>query len=290
MYLVTGVTGHTGGTAASILLDHRVPVRVLVHHEDKAQAWRARGAEVVVGSLEDPSVIERALQGVHGAWVLMPPRYPQPGLLEFHARVADAIARAVKASGVPHVVLLSSVGGELPEGTGPITGLHRAEQTIGSAAPGFTALRAAYFVENWAAMLGQVTSNAVLPSFLTPGAALDMVATRDIGRAAADLLLEGPNDHQVVDLLGPRPWTPEDIAAQLSAAMGRDVRVQPAPLDALVPVLTSIGMDAGNAGLIREMIEALNDGRVTPQRAGVIRFGTLTPQEVLAPMLAAVPA
>jgi len=40
----------------------------------------------------------------------------------------------VKTSGIPHVVLLSSVGAQHAQGTGPIRSLHHAESVIWSAA------------------------------------------------------------------------------------------------------------------------------------------------------------
>src|SRR5438552_3714233 len=53
MYVVTGVTGHTGSVVASKLLDEGKPVRVIVRSEEKGRSWRDRGAEVAVVSLDD---------------------------------------------------------------------------------------------------------------------------------------------------------------------------------------------------------------------------------------------
>lgn len=52
-------------------------------------------------------------------------------------------------------------------------------------------LRAAYFMENWLALVGHAMRSGTLPTFLAPAQRpLAMVATADVGRAAAALLLE----------------------------------------------------------------------------------------------------
>ena len=51
MYVIAGVTGHTGKVAAETLLDAKKPVRVIVRNPKAADAWRARGADVKVALL-----------------------------------------------------------------------------------------------------------------------------------------------------------------------------------------------------------------------------------------------
>ena len=49
---------------------------------------------------------------------------------EDQERQSDAIAKAVKESGLRYAVHLSSYGAHVPEGTGPIAGLHSSEQKL----------------------------------------------------------------------------------------------------------------------------------------------------------------
>ncbi len=137
-------------------------------------------------------------------------------------------------------------------------------------------------------VLGAARANGVLPTFLTPRRAIPMIATRDIGRAAADALLDPPQGVRVVELVGPAEWTPEDVARALTDLIGREVRAQGGPLDAVVPTLTSMGFQPGTAALFREMIGGINRGHVDREHGrGVLRLGTLTLGEVLGPMLKA---
>ena len=58
----------------------------------------------------------------HGAQGVLLPVSPATLSATWSIPGAAAIAAAVKANGVPHVVILSSVGADLPSGTGPIKG------------------------------------------------------------------------------------------------------------------------------------------------------------------------
>src|SRR5947207_113702 len=130
MYLVAGVTGHTGRAAAEALLGNGQKLRVLVREAKQGEPWKARGAEVAVGSLADASSLTQALTGVQGAYLLLPPRYDTEDLLAAHRAMVEAMSQAVRKSGLPHLVQLSSVGAELADGTGPVRSLHHAELTL----------------------------------------------------------------------------------------------------------------------------------------------------------------
>jgi hypothetical protein len=65
---------------------------------------------------------------------MLPPNYQHPKQREFQRAVGTAIAEAISASGVRHLVNPSSIGASLPEGTGPIAGLHEQEERLNALA------------------------------------------------------------------------------------------------------------------------------------------------------------
>lgn len=285
MYVVAGVTGHTGKVVADTLLAHGEKVRVIVRDAKQGKAWRDKGAEVAVASLDSATALTIALTGAKGVYLLVPPRYDSNDMLAAQVPVIDAFAEAIRKSAIPHVVLLSSLGAELAEGTGPIRTLHRAERTLGAASRNITFLRAAYFFENAGSVLG-ATAGGVFPTFITPDLAMPMIATADIGRAAAELLLEPATGTRVVELTSVRPWTQHELAATLTKLTGRTVTAQFAPSEAIVPAMTGMGMSQGVAELFREMIGGINSGAIRAHGTNVVRrFGALTPADVFAPML-----
>jgi uncharacterized protein YbjT (DUF2867 family) len=62
--LVTGAVGGTGRTVTELLLNQGEAVRAMVRTEDeRSQALRDMGAEVVVGNLLDLDSLHRAIDG-----------------------------------------------------------------------------------------------------------------------------------------------------------------------------------------------------------------------------------
>lgn len=229
-YVVFGVTGRTGAAAADALLRSGHPVRVVVRDPAQGRPWAERGAELAVADLTDLASMTRALSRVQGAYVLSPQQYHREDLFERAELMADIAARAAVAADVPRLVALSSVGADRESGTGWI-GMNRMfEQRLREAGVSTIFLRAAYFMENWMPMVGQAVRSGTLPTFLAPPRRpLPMVATVDVGRTAAALLQEEGTGTRVVTLSGPRDYTPDDVAAVVSATIEKPVDVAVLP-------------------------------------------------------------
>jgi len=269
MYAVTGVTGNTGSEVARALLERGKKVRVLVRSAEKGREWAERGAEVREVDLADPRSVADALYGAAAAYLLNPPDLSAVDFLGAQQRLTDAIAEGVEASGVGHLVFLSSVGAHLPGGTGPIRSASYAETRLRGAAAGVTFLRPAYFVTNWAPMIEQAVATGVLPSVLPEDLAIPMVTARDIGHAAADALLDPTAGVRVIELAGREDRSPKDVAGVLAEQLGRSVQVQPIPLAAVGPmVIAALGASESAARLYTEMVSAMVGGGLTFQGAG----------------------
>jgi len=260
MYAVAGVTGHTGGVVAETLQAEGQPLRVIVRDEKKVASWKDRGAEVAVAAVDDEAALTRALSGTKGAYVLLPPDAVTTDFFGSRARMIDAIARAAVNARLPHLVLLSSIGAHLPKGHGPIGALYQAERRFETLGIGTTFVRASYFLENYGAGLPAAKNDGVLPSFLPANLTHAVVTTPDIGRTAAQALLDGPRGRRVVELSGPADVTPADVAAALTELLARAVNVAEAPLDAVVPTFMSFGMSQQMAELYREMYASFIGG------------------------------
>jgi uncharacterized protein YbjT (DUF2867 family) len=286
MYVIAGVTGHTGKVAADTLLAQKQPVRVIVRKPEQGEPWKARGAEVALASLDDEAALTRAFTGAKGAFVLIPPDVTTQDYFGRAERMARAIAAAVTSAKLPHVVLLSSIGAHLPSGTGPIAGLHITEKALAATGAGTTFVRASYFLENYGGVKAAVTGDGVLPSFMPAGFSHEIVATHDIGETAARALLDGPRGQRVIDLTGPKPGTPADVAAAMGKILGRQIKVVEAPLAAVVPTFLSFGMSQQMAELYREMTGAFLDGTIRPDGKGELVRGKVGLEDGLRPLMA----
>jgi NAD(P)H dehydrogenase (quinone) len=80
MYAVTGVTGKVGGELARTLLRAGQPVRAIVRDARKGEAWAARGCELALAEMENPSALAAAFAGATAIFILPPSEFdPEPG-------------------------------------------------------------------------------------------------------------------------------------------------------------------------------------------------------------------
>lgn len=288
MYAIAGVTGHTGSVVARTLLDQGHPIRVIVRDAAKGAPWQARGAEVAVATVEDRHALARALTGVDGAFLLLPPGAPAArSLAAGRAAQITAISAAVREARPGRVVLLSSVGANLAAGTGPIQYLHGLENALRETGVPAIFLRAAFFMENWGGSLASALATGALHYGIRSDVKLPQVATADIGRTAARLLLEPPpKGTRVVEIEGPAPLTLDQTAAVLGKVAGKPVRAVSIPPEAQVEALVGLGMSREEASLLGEMSTAVNEGRLGWEGHEHV-VGTVTLEQRLRELLAA---
>ncbi len=62
--LITGISGFIGLRSAELALAQGIKVRGLQRSADKAEKAQNLGAEVIVGSVTDPTIAYKACQGV----------------------------------------------------------------------------------------------------------------------------------------------------------------------------------------------------------------------------------
>ncbi|MDR4470440.1 MAG: NAD(P)H-binding protein [Nitrospira sp.] len=229
MFVVVGATGNTGSAVVETLLGSKQSVRVVVRSADKGAAWKAKGAEVVVASLDDVSALSKAFEGSQGVYLMIPPNYGATAWLSDQQARMDRAAEAVKKSGVGHVVFLSSIGGQLPDGTGPIRAVHYGEEKLRGSAQHLTILRPSYFMENWAPVIGAAKAQGVLPTYIAPQVKVPMTSTKDIGRIGAERLIASGQGLQIVEMAGPEDYSPDQVASTLGEILGKTVTAQHAP-------------------------------------------------------------
>ncbi len=276
MFVILGVTGQTGKVVAETLLARKQPVRVVVRSAEQGAVWRTKGAEVAAASLDDVPAMTRAVQGAAGLYLLVPPNYGASAWLEEQRRRVDQAAEALKAGGVAHVVFLSSVGAQIPEGTGPIRAVRYGEQQLRAVARHLTVLRPCYFMENWAAGLGMAREQGVLPTFIPPQAKIPMISTGDIGRVAAERLMAGGSGQVIVELAGPEEYSPEQVAMEFGRILERKVAAQAAPLSAVVPTMTSFGFSDEAAKRFEEMYASFSKGTIGYEFPSTVVRGTIS--------------
>jgi uncharacterized protein YbjT (DUF2867 family) len=263
MYVILGASGNTGSIIANFLLSKARKVRVVGRDSGRLQRFVDKGAEAFTADMSDAAALTTAFSGARAAYLLLPPAKSR----EDQERESDAIAKAVKESGLRFAVYLSSYGAQVPEGTGPVAGLHSSEEKL-NAISGLNVLhlRAAYFMENNLAAIGMIHRMGIFGNALLPDVKFPMVATRDVGNYAAQRLLDlAFSGKQTRELLGERDLSMTEATAVIARGIGKpDLRYQQFPYDRVQQVLTQLGVPPKGAAMYIEMYKAINAGVLVP--------------------------
>jgi uncharacterized protein YbjT (DUF2867 family) len=264
MHVILGASGNTGSIIADSLLSKGKKVRVVGRDAGRLQRFVRNGAEAFAATMSDAAALTKAFSGARAAYLMLPPAKSR----EDQERDSDGIAKAVKESGLRYVIHLSSYGAQVPEGTGPVAGLHSSEQKL-SAISGLNVLhlRAAYFMENNLAAIGMIRGIGVFGNALLPDLRVPMAATRDVGYYAAQRLLHLDfSGKQTRELLGERDLSMTEATAVIARGIGKpDLRYEQFPYDQVQQALTQMGVPPKGAALYIEMYKAINAGVLIPQ-------------------------
>ena len=264
-FTITGATGHIGGALAEALLSRGHQVRAVGRTKERLQALLEKGAESYVGSLDDAEFLTRAFTGVDGVFAMIPPSATAENFRAYQNQIGEALATGIKNAGVTHVVNLSSIGGHLAAGTGPIKGLHDNEERFNTLEDvNVLHLRPAFFMENLLFGIDIIKSTGVSGSALDPQVRLPMIATRDIAAVAADLLEQGVfTGRSTRELLGPGDLTMPEATTAIGRAIAKDdLKYVQFPYEAVRAAMLDMGMSSSVVDEIIEMYSGMNTGIV----------------------------
>jgi uncharacterized protein YbjT (DUF2867 family) len=266
---VMGATGRIGLALAQALLARGHAVVAIGRNASKLEALAKKRAQARSASFDDAKALAEAFRGSDAVFAMIPPAYSEDDLLAFQDRAGEAIAKALRTSGVRRLVSLSSTGAQHGEGTGPIRGLHRQEERL-NAVGGLDVLhlRPAYFMENHLWSIPTIRNAGLSGTPISADLAFPQVATGDVAARAAELFdtldWKGPVVHEFG---GPRELTMAEATTVLGRSIGRpDLKYVQFPYSDAEQAMRAMGMKPGIAALMIEMYRGVNEGRVTMEQ------------------------
>lgn len=285
MYAITGITGRVGGAVARALLAKGERVRAVLRNAEKAATWTALGCEIALAEIDDGEALARAFANAEGVFWMVPPAYdPEPGFPETKAQI-DALLYALAKAKPGKIVFLSTIGAQVEEYT-LLNNSKMIEAALRTLSIPRAFLRAGWFMENAAWDLPAAKAGTIR-TFLTPHELqVPMIATADIGNVGASLLRADWVGERIVELEGPRRYSPNDVAAGFAAALGHPVRVDGVPRAEWEAIFRA-GGTRNPLPRIR-MLDGYNEGWIRFEGGKAeAAFGSTTLQSVLDDIVAA---
>jgi uncharacterized protein YbjT (DUF2867 family) len=276
MYTILGATGNIGKKIVETLAAQGEKVRMVARSEGRLRPLVGKYAEAFAGDILDTEFLTQALTGADAVFTLIPPNYTAGDFLSYADKVGESIAKALQNAKIARVVNLSSVGGELSSGTGPITGLHRQEERL-NRIKGLTVvhLRAAYFMENLLGSIGLIRTKGINGGAVRGDLRMPMIATRDIAAFAAERLVKREAGTSTAYLLGPRDLTQAEATTTIGIKIGLpNLQYVTFPYAEAEKGLIAAGLSPDMSRLYVEMGRAFNEGRISVKRENGISTPT----------------
>jgi uncharacterized protein YbjT (DUF2867 family) len=153
---------------------------------------------------------------------MVPPTFSASDWKLHIAGIGKIYAQAIAAAGVKNVVNLSSIGAHMPDGCGPVSGLHYVEQAL-NALEGVNVkhLRPGFFYYNFLANIGMIKHMGIIGGNYGESAKLVLANPADIAEAAAEELLNLSFTGKSIRYVVSDEKTTDEVAAILGAGIGK---------------------------------------------------------------------
>ncbi len=254
MILVTGATGTVGVELVKALTSRGERVRVMVRDSEKAASMLGHAVEIVQGDFGNPQTFDAALRDVDKVFLLSPPS-PQTG--EQHGKFVES----AKQAGVQHIVRLSVLPAD-PDSPIAIGRWHgEADQHVIDSGIAYTLLRPAYFMQNQLMSAGTIASQGAIYGMLGDGK-VGHIDTRDVAEVAAAVLTGEGHEGKVYPLTGPESLSMTEVAARLSAALGKEVKYVNVAPDQVRAAIIGMGAPEFMADGLVELYMMISQGMV----------------------------
>ncbi len=227
MVLVTGATGKVGRNVVSGLIRRGAPVTALVRDPDRAGL--PDGVEVVPGDLTKPDELAERLGGVQDVFLVWP-----FWTAERAAEVVDMLASHARRI----VYLSAEAASQRPSSVWALV-----ERSIERAAAAWTILRPTGFAANTLMWADQIRQGDVV-RWAYGQAARSLIDERDIAEVAVLALTQDELIGARHVLTGPATITQAEQVQAIGAALGRNLRWEEIPRDALHDELSGIPQTA----------------------------------------------
>ena len=252
--LVTGATGNVGSILIPILTNLGADVRALTRDESKAQGLKDKGAEVVVGDLENTHTLDDAFRGVDKVLLITPPNSNQV------IQAKNGI-EAAKRAGSPFILRLSAGAFKEAPGALPrVSAQHdEIDEILKASGLPYTIIKPGFFIQNTMMAAQTVASEGVVYLPMKDGK-IGMIDVRDIVDVAVKVLTEDGYEGKSYTLTGPASISFHDVVAALSKVLGKQVNYVDVPLEAGRQGMISMGLSEWFADAMTEYFQAFSEG------------------------------
>ncbi|WP_374163178.1 SDR family oxidoreductase [Arcticibacter sp. MXS-1] len=249
MILVTGATSVIGQKLCQLLAENKKAFRAMCRKEDQLEKFRKQGIDAVLGNFEDPESLRSAIKGCNTLFLVSPPNENQ---LECETKAIDV----AKQEQIAYIVRVSASDANLRSSVPWAKAHAHIDHHLRASGIAWTILKPTAFMQNFLTMTKPI-SKGFLPQVGGKGL-VGYIDAQDIGRVAYHVLTQENHKRATYYLNGPEALGMNDIASQLSDAIGKTIRYVNLPSFAFRILLRATGASRWLAnGLIEHYAEVV---------------------------------
>lgn len=250
MILVTGAGGKTGKAVLKALVARNAAVRALVrsttHHADLETIGVS---DIVVGNMDDPHALPRALHGASAVYHICPNMSP------LELPFAKAIVAAANAEGIKRLVYHSVLHPRIEAMPHHWAKLRVEEMLFGSGLD-ITILQPTAYMQNTLAEWDRMKRDGIYRVPYPIETKLSLVDLDDVAEAAALALTEDGHIGATYELVGTQPMNQSEIAEAFGRALNKTVRAEAESAEIWERRARGAGMDEYQLQTLIKMFQA----------------------------------
>ncbi len=255
--VVTGATGRLGRLVVEALLERGVaPSEIVATGRDiqKIKDLADRGVTVRRADFDDPDGLAAAFAG--GDKLLLVSTSTVGRRLAGHRAAIDA----ARTAGVS-LVAYTSITRANTSGIKLAVEHRETEQYLRDSGVPFTFLRNSWYLENYTSGISGYLEHGTVAGSAGDGR-VSAATLADYAQACAAVLTTEGHAGAVYELGGDEAFTLAELAAQLSAASGREITYTDMPVQQFAELLTAVGLPQDYAGILADADQGLGRGEL----------------------------
>jgi uncharacterized protein YbjT (DUF2867 family) len=250
MILVTGAGGKTGIAVIKALVARGAAVRALVRSPAHEAALTILGvAEVVVGTMDDPDAVARAVRGAEAIYHICPNVSPHE--VSFAKALVDSAAR----SGVPRLVYHSVLHPQI-EAMPHHWNKLRVEELLFATTLDVTILQPAAYMQNCLGEWDRMVKHGIYRVPYPIETRLSLVDLDDVADAASIMLTDAGHSAATYELVGTPPLSQVEIAEAFGGVLKKPVRAEAESNESWDHRARAAGMDDHSRETLIKMFRA----------------------------------
>jgi len=260
--IITGSLGNISKPLAETLLAKGHSVVVISTDQKKQTAIEALGAHAAIGSVTDVGFLTVTFTGADAVYAIVPPNFAAPDPIAYYEQIGYSYREAIRASGIKRVVVLSSWGAHLAEGTGIIVGSHRVEEIFKKLeGVAITFLRPCSFYNNLYHYVDIIKNTGFIATNYGGEDKVVWVSPKDIAEAVSEELLCASG--RLVRYVASDERSCNEVASILGAVIGKpDLKWLAFNDEQVKATMEQHGVPSLMAGLLTELNTAIRTGLI----------------------------